>query len=824
MTVEQKPVVLITGAAGKLGSALTEALADSYRVVKCDLPGKPCDIVLDITSDASLQLAIEKIGQNYGKRIAAVVHLAAYFDFSGEHSPLYDKVNVEGTRNLLKALQVLQVERFIYSGTMLVHKAGKPGEQINEERELDPQWAYPQSKARSEAMIEEHHGQIPVAILHLAGLYDEQSMVPTLAQQVARIYERNLKSLLYSGDKKAGQAFIHQADMVDLFRKTIEHRNDLPEYITMLAGEPDVMSYQELQETLGRLIHGEKEWKTLIVPKPVAKVGAWLEEEMEPLVPDDFDRGERPFIRPFMIDMASDHYELDISLAEKLLDWHPKYRLRQVLPSIIAGLKKDPLKWYEENQVTPPDWMLAAGEKHRNPEKLRRRHVREYERQHNANLWAPFMVVGLGFWLLTAPPALGYESQGMIISDLVCGFLVICLGLISLSPRPPFPIARGLLGVIGIWLLAAPLVFWAPTAAAYLNDTLVGALIIGLALLVRPFPGISPVADTTGPAIPPGWNFSPSDWFQRVPIIVLAFVGFYISRYLTAYQLEHINGVWEPFFTTGADPGSGKNGTEEIITSSVSQAWPVPDAGLGALTYMLEILTGMMGSRNRWRTMPWLVLLFGLMIVPLGAVSITFIIIQPLVLDTWCTLCLIAAAAMLLQIPYSFDEIVATFEFLRRKAKAGRPWLRILFTGDTDEGEPGQEDADNFRRKPFIVVKDMLLGGISVSWNLLACAAIGIWLMCTRLVLGTEGGMADADHLIGSLVLTITVTAWAEVMRPIRFLNMLFGLALLITPFVLGAGLLATISSVACGIGLMAFSVPRGTIHGSYGRWDRFIF
>ena len=32
-----------------------------------------------------------------------------------------------------------------------------------------------------------------------------------------------------------------------------------------------------------------------------------------------------------------------------------------------------------------------------------------------------------------------------------------------------------------------------------------------------------------------------------------------------------------------------------------------------------------MGDQRRWRTMPWLVLVFGLLIVPLGAISIGFI-------------------------------------------------------------------------------------------------------------------------------------------------------------------------------------------------------
>ena len=179
------------------------------------------------------------------------------------------------------------------------------------------------------------------------------------------------------------------------------------------------------------------------------------------------------------------------------------------------------------------------------------------------------------------------------------------------------------------------------------------------------------VAAETGPAIPTGWDFNPSGWLQRLPVIVLAFVGFFISRYLCAYQLGHIDAIWDPFFTgIASDP---QNGTEEIITSSFSQAWPVPDAGLGAMTYALEIITGIMGSTRRWRTMPWLVMLFGIMIVPLGAISIFFIIIQPILLGTWCTLCLIAAAAMLIQIPYSLDELVATSEFLYRRKKQGRP-------------------------------------------------------------------------------------------------------------------------------------------------------
>ena len=147
--------------------------------------------------------------------------------------------------------------------------------------------------------------------------------------------------------------------------------------------------------------------------------------------------------------------------------------------------------------------------------------------------------------------------------------------------------------------------------------------------------------------LPPGWTYSPSTYLQRLPIIALGAFGFLIARMLTAYQLGHVDAVWEPFFAgTGA-----LNGTEQIITSDVSKAWPIADAGLGGVAYVFEVLMGVMGDRRRWRTMPWMVAMFGIVVVPLGVVSIYFIVIQPIVIGTWCTLCLVTAVAMLVMIP-----------------------------------------------------------------------------------------------------------------------------------------------------------------------------
>ncbi|MCA1661380.1 MAG: vitamin K epoxide reductase family protein, partial [Novosphingobium sp.] len=369
-------------------------------------------------------------------------------------------------------------------------------------------------------------------------------------------------------------------------------------------------------------------------------------------------------------------------------------------------------------------------------------------------------------------------------------------------------------------VMAAPFLFWTENTAAYLSDTLVGALIVGFAVATRPEIGPSPLAALTGPETPPGWTYNQSAWTQRLPIILLAVVGLQISRYLAAYQLGHVPEVWEPFFAGSAsDP---RNGTEEIITSSVSQAWPVSDAAVGGYTYALEILTGIVGSRMRWRTMPWLVVLFGLMIAPLGVTSIFFIVIQPIVIGTWSTLALIAAAAMLIQIPYSLDELLATLQFMRRRVRAGRSWLRVFLFGDSDDGEPGHP-VDEFDRRPGAVLRDIWQGGVSLPWNLAAAAAVGLWLVFTRLTLGAQGGMADADHLVGALALTVISLAAAEVARPLRFLLVPLGAALFVTPFVYDAATGQIVASLVSGAALIALSFRRGPIRERYGEWQKVI-
>ena len=833
-------VVLITGGSGFIGQRIVASLAKSYDVVILDRtpPNPPPPNarfeMIDLTSQASLDFAMRHVAERFGQKIASVVHLAAFFDETGQPNPNYQEITVEGTARLLQAILALDVEQFVFSSTMLVHRAGHPGEKIDETTPFDPRFPYRASKIETERLIHERHGAMPVVVLRPAGVYDDDCHNPFLAHQIARIYERSVQGRIYPGDLDAGQSFVHVDDLADAVLRTVDRRNELTGEQAFLIGEPDAVPFGQMQEIIGEAAHGEA-WTTWHVPAPVAKAGAWVQAEV---------LGDDPFIRPYMVDMADDHYDLDITRARMSLAWEPGHRLRDALPGMIARLKADPVAWYEANRldssVVAGDAALATGDEPAMAMSMSEM-MTQMESMRLRMLWVHFTVIGLGVWLLTSPFQFGlFDPSGFAPvrdvtaerglweiatraalngwSDLLAGVLLLAFATLSLTKRFSWA-PWGTCGV-GLWLLFAPLLVWSPSAAAYANDMLVGTLAIAFSVLVPMMPGMSHQGMMDETDIPPGWSYSPSSWVQRLPMIALGFFGFLIARQLTAYQMGYSEHIFEPFFSSIVP---GRNGSEHIVTSDVSRAWPIADGGLGATSYMIETLMGAMGSAKRWRTMPWMVTFFFILVVPLGGVSIFFIVIQPIMIGTYCTLCLVAAFAMLLMIPLTLDEVVAMIQFMLRNHQAGRPFWRTFFKGGPDVGgsvEKGIEFDQPLKKQGLDAIR-----GVTLPWTLLAVCAAAAWLMFSRLVFGTTGFIADNDHLVGAMVITVAVCAMAEVVRPLRFLNVAFGAWLVAMPWLTtGASTAASVNEVIVGLLVIGLSLPRGRrSEAHYGSFDRYV-
>ncbi len=352
---EQLPLVLVTGCAGFIGTAVARGLADGYRLVGLDIrePEKEAPykdfLECDLTDDAKTRRAVESVSERHGKHVAGVIHLAAYYDFSGEPSPLYDELTVKGSKRLIKALEVFDVvEQLMFSSSLLVMAPVEDEEApLREDSQTRAEWEYPESKLKAEAALKECHGDIPLVILRIAGIYDEKCHSIPLSQHIRRICERKLESHLFPGDKSHGQPFLHREDLVCCIRATLEARDRLDSEETFLIAEEHVLSHQELQDRIGTLIHG-KEWATFRVPKTVAKAGAWVKDKLP---------WEDPFIKPFMVDLADDHYPVEIKRAREKLQWEPQHNLYETLEPMIAFLSTDPAGFYRENNL---EWSGAA--------------------------------------------------------------------------------------------------------------------------------------------------------------------------------------------------------------------------------------------------------------------------------------------------------------------------------------------------------------------------------------------------------------------------------------------------------------------------------
>jgi len=521
---------------------------------------------------------------------------------------------------------------------------------------------------------------------------------------------------------------------------------------------------------------------------------------------------------------------------------------------MVRRLKADPPAWYAKNKLSPAVVAATGPELDKvearldGPLERSEAEVEAAIEKHRLfTLWAPLLNAALGVWLMVSPFAYGLFDGGAVFapalghplpesgvrdtwlgwSDIISGFVILVFSLAGMGPRRRW--LQWIPAAMGCWLLLAPLVFWTGSPAAYATDTLVGMLVVVFAVMIPPQPGIATRALASDDDRPLGWSYGPSTWSQRLPIIGLALVGLFVSRYLAAYQMGHVDGLWDPFFgsapldVSGASPLAA-NGSETVVTSTLSKSFPIPDAGLGAAAYALDILAGAMGDRRRWRTMPWLVVLFGLLIVPLGAVSLVFVIVQPPLIGTLCTLCMVQALVTLILIPYSVDEVLATCQYLFRAKRAGEPFWRTFWMGGPSLAEE-QTPASDLEQPAGAFLKAFVVGGVNYPWTLLATVGLGLWLMASPLVFGTEPTLYWSDHILGCLVIAVAITAMAEVARAVRFLNVALGALIVLSPFVLDGGNAASPWNQLIAGGLVVlFSLPRGKrSKETHGGWDRVI-
>lgn len=153
-------MILVTGAAGHIGNVLVrELVRRGYSVRALVLPGEDLSPLADskpvIIEGNILDYPVLKAAMS---GVEVVFHLASLVALVPEQYQLMQKVNIEGTANVIKACQESGVRRLIYTSS--IHAYGRPEKNIviDENLPFDTEiggGGYDQTKAKASKLVSE---------------------------------------------------------------------------------------------------------------------------------------------------------------------------------------------------------------------------------------------------------------------------------------------------------------------------------------------------------------------------------------------------------------------------------------------------------------------------------------------------------------------------------------------------------------------------------------------------------------------------------------------------------------------------------------------
>ena len=257
--------VLVTGAAGFIGSHLTERLvalgantrafvhynsSGSWGWLDRSLVRDQIEVVLgDVRDRESIDVAMKKVDVVF--HLAALIAIPYSYD-----APLsYVRTNVEGTLNVLQSARSQSVGKIVHTSTSEVYGTAR-SVPISEEHPLQGQSPYSASKIGADKIAESFHlsFDLPVVTVRPFNAYgprqSARAVIPTIVTQALSQPEIRLGNL----DPTRDLNFV--TDTVEGFIKAAESNNAVGEVINLGTGHEISIGAlaQTILETMGKKI------------------------------------------------------------------------------------------------------------------------------------------------------------------------------------------------------------------------------------------------------------------------------------------------------------------------------------------------------------------------------------------------------------------------------------------------------------------------------------------------------------------------------------------------------------------------------------------
>lgn len=341
--------MIITGATGFLGARLVKHFQDRYRIYAIGqrplagmrAPEGPNIFYyqIDIGYQDPLREVFTHIRNSGGAEI--VLHLAGYYDFSGDENPLYDHSNVTGTKNVLELSVPLNLKRFFFTSSVAACPFPPPGGAITEATPPTAPPPYSRSKRAGEEMMHEYKDRIPGCILRLAAIFSNWCEYEPLNEFFVTWFSGGWNSRILGGRGQWAIPYLHVRDLLIFYLTVIDKCTEGTRPLSILHASPNgATSHLELYQAASQSYFGKMR-SPIYVPKPLARVGIKMREGLGLVT------GNMPFERSWMGEYIDLKLNIDASETHRLLDWQPRPKLDilNCIPSMIENMKNDPEEW-----------------------------------------------------------------------------------------------------------------------------------------------------------------------------------------------------------------------------------------------------------------------------------------------------------------------------------------------------------------------------------------------------------------------------------------------------------------------------------------------
>lgn len=348
-----EPRMIITGATGFLGGQLVRQLRKEYRIVALGRrdPGEVGAPVgpgidwfrVDIADFEALRRVFESIREMGGARL--LLHMAAYYDFTGEDNPEYQRTNVLGTHNLLKLSEPLNLRRFIFASSVAACPFPEPGRVVTEATPPVAEVPYARSKKIGEELMLRYRDSIPSTIVRPAAIFSEWCEYEPLEAFLRIWCSRRPHSRVLGGNGDSGVPYLHVNDLLSFFLRVVEKCDELEPAEVLIASPDGVTSHLELFRVTTRCWFGEPREPLHLSPR-LASVGIRLREMLGRVT------GFMPFERSWMIDYIDRQLAVDASRTRRRIDWapNPDLDVLETLAEMTHNLGTDRRVWRRRNR------------------------------------------------------------------------------------------------------------------------------------------------------------------------------------------------------------------------------------------------------------------------------------------------------------------------------------------------------------------------------------------------------------------------------------------------------------------------------------------